>query len=592
MKAISTFVSGLLLSALLLVLPSVYAAEMQPFFTLKTSSINTLVSVAEKFASMAGAADAAEFREVINTVKNIRGVNPDGIIGFAAAIGDAGDINMMLLLPITDLWRAEVPGFPDIFDTIRPFLVRKGEGKFEINSPMGTYVAVQNQGYLIITPEGTADQVPADPTKLFADLAKYTLGMKLDLEKVEFETLEASLFGPILLMAMMSNPEAGEQLEKAVEIYRELYKEVALISGGYAVNPQTADIELSGTMVARKGSGVAKSFAGHKEQPTIFGGFRGAPNNTVFSLGYSATEPPLENNAMMELNKQQYEAMFEGFIEQIESEDETGELTELAKGAVESILKIVEAESKRGASDCAVSLNTEGTLLFAFDTVSLAEIQKLAALASDFVNGKIEGEAKTLLEKNMQLGYTTIEGFKVSSIKIPVVATLELFVGPAPDDSMNDLTLGVFWATQEGNKQAVAVAAGLDFAKAEQAFKAALTQTKTALPVQKPVGVFSISGLGKFLQQSVYPIAVKTAASSGQSAEQELATFKKVSEIFASAGNDATIAVVADVKADRMEIAYRISGKLTQAIISAVRLGYEEANGGGAGAARPLLRDF
>ena len=576
MKAITTFVSGLLLSALLLLAPSVRAAELQPFFTLKTSSINTLISVAEKFVGMAGV-DAPEFPEFINTVKGVRGVDLDGIIGFAAAVDEAGTINVILLLPITDLWRAEVPGMPEIFDQIRPFLVKKGEGRFEINAPVGTYIAVQRLGYLVITPEDVADQVPTDPRKYFADLEKYTLGIKLDLEKVDFETIESQLFGPILLMAMMTNPAAAEQLETVTELYGELYKEIAAFSYGVAVDPKTADVGLSMSITPRKGSEIAKSFAGYKQQPTIFGGFRGTPAATVLSIGDSATQPQPENNAIAKLSTTQWKAMFEGFIEQIEMEDETGERTELAKAAVESITKIIETETKRGASDAALSLNTDGTLLFAFDTVSLAEIQKLVALAQAFVNKNAPAEAKKMLEDGTNLAYATVEGFKISSVKIPIVATLEQFTeDPAPDSvaPLRDLTLNLFWAVKEGNKQAIAVAAGLDAVKTEQAFKAALTQTKTAAPTQKPIGVFSIAGLGKFLQQSVYPI-VERAAAAEPDAEIDLEMFKKVNEIFASAGSDATITLDGEVKSDRMDVGYRVSGKMIQAIISAVKLGIE-----------------
>ena len=589
MRTITASLSGLLLSAFLLLPASVQAAELQPFFTLKTSSINTLVSVAEKVAGMADAANEAGFREFVNTVKNIKGVNSNGIIGFAAAVDDAGSINMILLLPITDLWGAEVPGFPDIFDSIRPFLVKKDGGKFEINSPLGAYVAVQKQGYLVITPESAADSVPADPTKLFADLEKFTLGMKLDLEKVEFETIEGNLFGPLLLMAMMNDPAMGEQLEGMVEIYRELYNEFAVISGGTVFNPRTADLEMSVTMVPRKGSQFAKLLAGYKQQPTIFGGFRGTPATTVFSFGDSATQPKIEDNAMLKASIQQWESMLEGFREQIAMEDETGELSELAEEAAALILKILETESKKGVSDVALSMNVDGIVLGASDTASLVEIQKLAAMVAAFAADKVPDEAKALLAKNLNLGYATVEGFKISSVKIPVVATLELFIGPAPDDTMNDLTLGVFWGVKEGNKQAIAVAAGLDFAKAEQAFKAALTQTKTAVPVQKPDGVFSIAGLGKFLQQTVYPIAAKAAERDGQSSQQELAVFRKVNEIFTSAGNDATITINSNIKSDRMEMGYHVSGKVIQAIISAVKLGAEEAN---PFMQRPIIQDF
>jgi len=575
MKTITTFVSGLLLSAFLLLAPSVRAAELQPFFTLKASSINALVGVAEKIGGMAGFADSAEFREAVNTFKNMRGFDNNSIAGVAIAVSPTGDLSPILLLPINDLWRAEVPGRPDIFDSIRPFLVRRGEGRFDINSPFGTFVAVQKQEFLVITPEGIADQIPADARAFFADLEKYTLGIKLDLEKVEFETLEATLFGPMMLLVMMQNPEAAEQLENMVELYRELYNEFAALSFGIAFNSQTADVEVSGVIVPRKDSDFGKTLVGYKQLPTIFSGFRGTPNNIVFSLGDSVAQTPLENNAMMELNKQQWETILEGFLDQIAMEDETGELTKLAEAAVASILKIIEIESKRGTFDYALSLNTDGTLLSAFDTVSLAEIQKLAAQAAASAVKNVPESAKTLIGNNLNLGYTTVEGFRVSSVKIPVIAALELFAGSTPNDAdaFRDLTLGVFWAVKEGDKQAIAVAVGLDFAKTEQAFKTALEQTKTVVPVQRPVGVVSIAGLGKLLDQAVYPIVVKAK----DVPEGNIATFKKVIDIFTSAGSDATIAVDADTKPDRIDWELRVSGKVIQAIVSAA-MSFRQSN--------------
>jgi len=584
MKAITTFVSGLLLSALLLLPTSVRAAELQPFFTLKTSSINTLVSVAERFAGMAGAADAAEFRDIVNTARNIRGVDPNGIFGVAAVADDTGGISAIVLLPITDLWRAEIPGRPEVFDSIRPFLVRRGENRFDIMSPIGTYVALQRQGYLVITPEGFADQIPADARTLFADLEQYTLGFKLDLEKVEFETLESTLFGPLLLMTMMQNPEMATQLENVLEIYRELYNEFAVVAGGIAINPQTADVELSGFAVAREGSEFGRSFAGYRQLPTIFSGFRGTSDNTVFSFGDSSSQPQVADSAVTELSKQQWEAILEGFLDQIAMEDESGELVELAESAIESIRNIFEAEARRGAFDYALSLNADGTLLFAFDTVSLAEIQKLAELAAAFATKNASEEARALMTDNLNQGYATVEGFSVSRIQIPVIATVELFAGPAPDDvaALRDLTLGVYWAVKGGDKQAIAVAIGLDSAKAEQTFKAALAQTRTAVPVQRPNGVFSLAGLGKLLQQTVDPIVAKVAPS-----ENDLATFRQVAEIFASAGSDATITLDAEITSNRMSTAYRISGRAIETIISVVRLGIEQDFG-----ARPAIQAF
>lgn len=580
MKAITAFLSGLLLSAILLLPASIRAAELQPFVTYKVASPNTLISVAEKFASMAGASSNAEFRQFLNTVKNVKGFDLNGIIGVAAAVNDDGDISPLLLLPLTDFEKAEIPNHPQIFDSIRPFVVKKGEGKFDINTPMGTYAAVQQQNYLVIVPEDAADQIPADAKKLFADLEKYTIGIKLDLEKVEFETIEAKIFGPMLMAATLFDPTAGEQIETVVEVYRELYKEYALLTGGAVFNPQTADVEISTAIVVRKNSNMAKMFAGYKVQPTIFSGFRGTPENTVFALGESAAvgQSNFDDKAMMELGRKHWETIFSGMLEQIEMEDETGETSELAKKAVDSLNKIVETESTKGSGDYALSFNTDGTMLFAFDTASLDEIQKLAALIVEHGNKHIPDEAKTLITNNVNLNSATVEGFKVSNIKIPLLRVLEALEGPAPDVAQNvwnNVMPGVFWATKGGNKQAIAVAVGLDFAKTEQAFKSALEKTKTAVPVQKPVGNFFIGGLGKFLQQKIYPIAEK-AVGAGPTPE-DVALFRQVTDTLAAAGNDAVITLDSDVKADRIDGHVRISGKVIQVVISAGKLAYEAA---------------
>jgi len=585
MKTIRTFATGLLLSAICLLPIPIRAAELQPFVTLKIAGTNTLTAVAEKAATMAGAAQDENFQNFVNTVKSVKGVNRDGIFGFAAAVNDDGDIVPILLVPITDLMGAEVPEFPEFFDQIRLFITPKGAGRFEINTPLGTFIAVQQQNHLVIVPEDSADQIPADAKKLFDDLDKYTIGIKFDLEKAEWETIEDNVFGMIMLPLAMADPAAAEQMEYAIEVYRELYKEIALISGGIAFNPQTADVELSGTMVPRKGSDMEKAFAGYKVQPTIFNGFRGTPENTVLSIGESATmAQPFENKALMDINAKQWETILEGMLEQIELEDESGEVTDLVKKGIESVQKIIEAETKRGASDYALSFNTDGTLLFAIEMVSLGEVQKLVAMITEVARKKIPEEGRSILEKNMKREFVTVEGFKVSSISIPIIETIESVVGPAPSDdvdSVRDLSLGVFWAVKEGNKQAIAVAVGLDSAKVEQTFKSALEKTGTPAPAQKPTGIVSVQGLGKFLQQTVYPIAAKAGKA------EDLAGFKKAVDILASAGNDAVVSLDADVKADRIEMGYRVSGKAIQALISAFKIVAEETGGLG-----PSIRDF
>ena len=591
MKAIAAFVSGLLLSAVLLLPTALRAAELEPFLTVKVSNINTLISVAERVATLADAANEPDFREVIRVVRDIRGFNFDGDFGFAAVIADDGSLNPMLVLPITDLWRVEFPESPEIFDSIRPFLARRSAERTDINSPMGTYAALQKEGYLVIVPADIADLVPADARTLFADLARYTYGMKLDLEKVEFETLEANLFGPILFMAMMQSPDMGEQLENMIELYRELYKELAMLSYGVAFNPQTADVELAYAFAWREGSDMAKMFTDYKREPTVFGGFRGTPANTVFSFGDSASweKFDLKNSSMWALSMEQYEVLFEGIIEQIEMEDETGEAGKIARDVLDTVTNLYIAEVNRGASDSALSFNTDGTLLVAFDTVSLAEIQKLAELAVSFLLQRASFIAG-LAEVN--LAYTSIEGFTVSNVKVPIVETMEAFLGPAPGEvpaSVRALTLNGFWAVKGGNQQAVAVAAGIDFDKAEQAFKTALEQTRTPAAVQKPIGVFSVQGLGRFLQQMVQPIVEKGFEDQpDEHGERHFESVKSVFAVLAAAGNDAAITMDTDITANQIDFGLRVSGRAIQAVIAAFKIAADAANP----FVRPGIRNF
>ena len=573
MRAITSFVFGLLLSAVLLLPTNARAAELEPFLTVKASSINTFIGIAEMFAGMADAADDYFFQEAINGIRNIRGVNFDGDFGIAAVVTENDTLNFLFVLPVTDIWRLDFPEAPGMIEGLRPFLTRRSAERTDINTPFGNFVALQRQGFLVVVPEEIIDRVPANPRTLFADLEQYTFGMKFDLEKVEFETLEANFFTPILLMALMQAPEMADQLEEAIEMYRLLFDEFAMVSYGIAVDRQTADIELSYSFAAREGSDMARVLAGYERRPTIFGGFRGTPENNVFSFGDSARAPAMPNNALMGNAKAQWEIMLDGIIEQIEMDDDTGEAGKIAREAIDAIFKIIEDETQRGENDMALSFNIDGTLLAAFDTVSLAEIQTLAILAWDFARSRAPAEAEELLE--VRLGYTTIEGFTVSSFKIPLIPLAETFMGPGPGarhvpQGPRELAINGFWATKPGGKQAIAFAAGVDAAKTEAAFRSALQQTATPVPVQEPAAVFSMQGWGKFLQQTVQPILEQgTAESPGHFPQSGLEDFKKQAEVLASADADATVTMSFNTSADRVDVAFRMSGKIIQTIIDA-----------------------
>jgi hypothetical protein len=277
----------------------------------------------------------------------------------------------------------------------------------------------------------------------------------------------------------------------------------------------------------------------------------------------------------MELATQQYEILLNAALEQIDADDETGETGKFAKEVFDSIRKIIELESKSTTADYAGSLNTEGTLLFAMTTNALGEIQNFASLIGGFAAPRVNaiaGDFNIDVSAAVKRDYVTVEGYKVSSFQFPMDKVVPLIPAPEAAEALKSVSPGVFWAVNEAaGKQAIAVAVGLDFAKTEQSFKAALEKTKTLVPVQQPLAVISVQGLGKLLQQTIIPIAEKAGAPAG-----ELATFKKVVGILASAGNDATITVDVDMKPDQMGFGYHISGQAIQAIISAVKAAAED----------------
>jgi hypothetical protein len=551
-----TFVSGLLLSAICLLPVSLRAAEVQPFFSLKLASVNSFVGVIEKVASMAGAANDAQVQDIVRTIKNLEGYDLDNITGIAVAASDDGTISPILLLPITDIWKAQIPSMPMIFDTIRPFLAKNGD-KTEINSPLGTFAVIQKQGYLVIVPEGIASQIPADPKKLFADLDKYTLGVKLDFRKVDFETIEANLFGPLIFLATMQNPDAGEQLESVLATVKDLYKEFSVLSGGVAIDPKTADIEISGTGVPRQGSDTAKFLAGYKQQPTAFSGFRGTPGNIVFSVGDSATQPPSSKNPLLAPITEQLKTILDGAIEQIEMEDETGNVGVAVREVTNFINGIVEADAKRGVKDFAVSLDTNGTLLLAFETGSLADIRNFVEMAMQYAQDYAPSDLLADLAYDFRSNFTTVEGFEVSGTKVPIGQLIELIRGSSP----GNFSLPVFWAIKDsGGKQAVAFAMGIDQSRTEEAFISALKKTKTPVAVQKPQAVFDVNGLGRLLQPVAYEID-GVAAGAGNAIDALVA-----------AGSGATISFAYDMKPDKAELDFRVSGKSIQAVLSLFRL--------------------
>jgi hypothetical protein len=423
---------------------------------------------------------------------------------------------------------------------------------------LGNYLFYQKNGFVAIVAEESALTIPDDPQTLFAEFEKDTLGIKIDFENASLDSIETALAIPQMVMAMQGGPQATQAIEQFNEILGKIYEEVSSISIGISFDPKTADLNLTSVVVPKKGSESEKQVIDYKNAKTIFSGFLGNPNEVIFSASDAETFAPSD----IEVSIGMFDQFFNAALAQIEEQSETDEEVEFGEAVFESLKKIFIATIKKEKIDVGLSLDAGATLLLALTAGETAEIEQLGAKIFDWIKKKHdENDVDEFLKKYFKRNYTVIEGFNVSSLKIPLeeVAGDDKNMGtilpPLPEKLAKE-TVGVFWAFK--NNEAVAVAFGFDFDKTEKLFHQALTKTKTPVPLKQPVGIFALQPLGKLLKKYTDSSVPDTAA--------------KVIELLSSAGTDAKITFSAEVVGSAIHGKADISGKTITVLANIIKI--------------------
>ncbi|MDR2705245.1 MAG: hypothetical protein LBC02_05650 [Planctomycetaceae bacterium] len=493
-----TFVTTLCLSLSLLFATSLQAEELKPFFTIKVASPETLLKVAGKIAELAGT--SKEFEATVAPFKDLAGLNPKDSIGFVLHSNGEELKEPILILPINDLNAVNIPGF----ETITAGLKKLSDGKYVVNSPLGSYLFYQKNGFVAVVAEESELTIPDNPKTLFAEFEKDTLGFKIDFENASLDAIETALAIPQMFLAMQGGPEATQLIEQFNESLGIIHKEIRSIAFEISFDPKTADLDATYVAVPKKGSESEKQSNDYKNTKTIFSGFLGNPSEVVFSMSHVETLTSTDIEASFVTIDQLCDAV----LEKIEEQSETDEEIEFGESVVESLKKILIASTRKGKGDIGASLNADGTLLLAFTISETEELEQVGVKIFDwFKKEHDEDKVNEFLKKYLKKNYTAIEGFNVSSLKIPLEEAAAWHELP---EKLAKETVGVFWAFK--NNEAVAVAAGFDFDQTEKLFHQALTKTNTPVPLQQPIYILALQPLGKLLKKymdSTVPDAAK-----------------------------------------------------------------------------------
>jgi hypothetical protein len=531
-----TFVTTLCFSLSLLFVTSLQAEELKPFLTIKVASPETLLNVAEKIAELAGA--SKEFDNAAAPFKELAGLTPKGSIGFVLHSNGQELKEPLLILPIKDLNAVNLPGF----ETITAGLKKLSDGKYLINSPLGNYLFYQKNGFVAVVAEESALTIPDNPQTLFAEFEKDTLGIKIDFENASRDAVETALaIIPQIQMflAMQGGPQATQAIEQFNTALEKIYDEISSIAFKISFDPKTADLNLTYVAVPKKGSELEKNLVNQKKAKTIFSGFVSNKNDIIASMNYVETATPTDIDASITAVNQ----LFDAVLLQIEEQSETDEEIEFGESVVESLKKILMASIRKGAGESGCSLDADGTLLFAITVDETAELEKLGVKIFDWIKKEHdENDVNEFLKKYLKKNYTAIEGFNVSSLKIPLA---EAAAGHELPEKLAKETVGIFWALKDN--EAVAVAVGFDFDKTEKLFHQALTKTKTPVPLQQPLLIIALQPFGKLLK--------KYAHSSTPDATV------KVIELLSTSGDDAKLTVSIEIIDATMHSKVSISGK-------------------------------
>ncbi|MDR2116159.1 MAG: hypothetical protein LBP87_07245 [Planctomycetaceae bacterium] len=540
-----TSVTTLLISLSILFSATLQAEELKAFLTIKIAPPETLLNVAGKIAEIAGA--SKDFENAVAPFKELSGLNPDGSFGFVLHSNGDEIKEPLLILPINDLKAVNLPGF----ETITTGLKKQSDGKYLINSPLGNYLFYQKKGFVAVVTEESELTIPDNPKALFAELEKTTIGFKIDFENASLDAIETALALPQMFFAMQAGPQATQAIEQFNEALTYIYEKLRSETIGISFDPKTADLNLTASVVPKKDSELEKQIADYKNAKTKFSGFLGNPNEVIFSWSNVETIGSSE----IDFSLTAIDQLFDAVLLQIEEQSETDEELEANTSLAESAKKIFTATIQKGKGEVGASLDANGTLLLALTIGETADLEKLGVNIFDRIKkDHNEDDVNEFLKKYLKKNDTVIEGFNVSSLKIPLEEAAE---GHELPEKLAKETVGLFWAINKDD-EAVAIAAGFDFDKTEKSFRQALAQTKTPVPLKQPIGVFALQPLGKLLKKYT---------------DNSLSdTVTKSIELLSSSGTDAKITVSGKVIDGAMHADINVSGKAITVLANIIKI--------------------
>ena len=538
----------------------VHAADFKPFLTLKIAGPGTIVGIAEKINSIADPSGSLGVKAMLAPYKSLTGVNANGFIGLTLQSNQNSPLGLdaILVLPISNLDTFNIPG-QDVYVAMLKTMLQKSGSSYVIDSPIGNFVAYQKTGYLVIAPIGTAEFAStADPKKMFADLDKFTLGATFNWDNVspeEIETMLGTLAATLAMQGMeFDTTEILENIAAGLD-------ELSLSTMGVSIDERTLTITASALLVPQKGSEKAEKFQKQKNAKTLFSGFLQDTSKTVFSLSYMDYLTDSEVAEMAAAIQLIGGSFVEGLRETAEEEEEGEQFVRLAEIIFEWLQECVAFYAQKKSIDAAVSLDSDGTFLYA---EAMEKPELLVKIGYNLYNalpellGEEAGKAvQTLIDGKIKQDYETVAGFSLSCLPNPLA---ELPPGIAAPRALKSLPVSLFWATKNG--EAVAVAMGLDFARTEKALKAALEKTKT--PIQpKQTAVFGLKPLGEFLSKQVLPLAEK----SGTMEKDEIDDSKELLAVISSADGSAKVVVATEFPNDAQLQKVQIDGKCINVVV-------------------------